>query len=47
MKKQSLNLASEVLQFEHKKTRFWFVSCVVVIIVLVLSHVVRGIVGNG
>lgn len=43
MKNQNnTKLAFDILREEKKHTRFWFVSCVVVLVVVVLSHIVKG-----
>ena len=50
MKNQKNNnhsIAFDILVEEKKRTRFWFVSCVVVLVMAVLSHIVKGGAGNG
>lgn len=47
MQKNNHSLAFDVLREEKKRTRFWFVSCVVVLVMAVLSHIVRGGADNG
>lgn len=42
--KKNMNLATEILREEKKHTRFWFVSCVVVLAMAILSHIVKGVV---
>lgn len=39
---KNMSLATEILREEKKHTRFWFVSCVVVLAMAVLSHIVKG-----
>lgn len=47
MQRNNHSLAFDVLMEEKKHTRFWFVSCVVVLVMVVLSHIVKGGAGNG
>lgn len=46
-KNSNHSLAFDVLREEKKRTRFWFVSCVVVLVIAVLSHVLKGGANNG
>lgn len=41
-KNNNHSLAFDILRAEKKHTRFWFVSCVVVLVMAVLSHIVKG-----
>lgn len=42
MKKQNIPLAMEILREEKKHTRFWFVVFIVMLIISVVSHIVKG-----
>lgn len=46
-KNNNHSLAFDILREEKKHTRFWFVSCIVILFVSVLSHIVKGGAGNG
>lgn len=39
-KSGNTTLAFDVLREEKKRTRFWFVSCVALFVMAVLSHIV-------
>jgi hypothetical protein len=41
-KNNNHSLAFDILRAEKKHTRFWFVSCVVVLVMAVLSHIAKG-----
>ncbi len=40
MKKQNMNLASEVLRYEQRHTQFWHIAFLVVLLVEIIKSIV-------